>query len=140
VRGIGVSLHPRGGRVQRLIALVDRANCRSRATSSPVNGRVCGGALSPPSTKNDEVHLSDQAITDVINHVVTLDKRAQKGRPFTGADVAAVRAGGRKGGGDVAVERAKSVQQGPDPLDQAEKLGVETCIKPIGGLPAWLLP
>ena len=53
--------------------------------------------------------LSDQAIADVLNHVMTLQKPAGKVVPFTAAEIAAVRAGARKSSGDVAAERARLV-------------------------------
>jgi mono/diheme cytochrome c family protein len=51
--------------------------------------------------------LSDQAIADVLNHVLTLEKPARKVAPFTAAEIAAVRAGAGKTGSDVATERAR---------------------------------
>jgi len=51
--------------------------------------------------------LSDQAIADVLNHVMTLEKPARKVAPFTAAEIAAVRAGANKTGSDVAAERAR---------------------------------
>lgn len=51
--------------------------------------------------------LTDQAIADVLNHAVGLQKAAAKVAPFTAAEIAAVRAGGRKSGSDVAAERGR---------------------------------
>jgi len=55
--------------------------------------------------------LDDQAIADVLNHVMTLQKTGQKpaGKvaPFTATEIAAVRAGVRKSGSEVAAERAR---------------------------------
>lgn len=51
--------------------------------------------------------LSDQAVADVLNHVMTLEKTARKIPPFTAAEIGAVRAGGGKTGSDVAAERAR---------------------------------
>lgn len=51
--------------------------------------------------------LDDQGIADVLNHVITLQKAGAKVTPFTAAEIAAVRAGGRKTGSDVAAERAR---------------------------------
>lgn len=50
--------------------------------------------------------LTDQAIADVLNHVMTL-KPAGKVAPFTAPEIAAVRAGARKTGSDVAAERGR---------------------------------
>jgi len=50
--------------------------------------------------------LNDQAVADVLNHVMTLEKPAGKIAPFTAAEIAAVRAGTRKTGSEVAAERA----------------------------------
>ena len=51
--------------------------------------------------------LNDQAIADVLNHVMTLQKAAGKVTPFTAAEIAAVRAGVHKSSSDVAAERAR---------------------------------
>jgi len=51
--------------------------------------------------------LSDQAIADVLNHAMTLDKAARKIAPFTAAEIGKVRAAGGKTGADVAAERAR---------------------------------
>ncbi|MEN2790557.1 cytochrome c [Sphingomonas oligophenolica] len=50
--------------------------------------------------------LSDQAIADVLNHAMALEKAARKIAPFTAAEIAAVRGAG-KTGTDVAAERAR---------------------------------
>ena len=49
----------------------------------------------------------DQAIADVLNHLLTLGKPAGKRAPFTAAEVAAARAEGSKSGSDVAAERTR---------------------------------
>lgn len=54
--------------------------------------------------------LSDQAVADVLNHVLTLQKPAKKVAPFTAVEIAAVRAGGRKTGAMVAADRAQLVK------------------------------
>ena len=51
--------------------------------------------------------LDDQAIADVPNNVFTLAKPSGKVAPITAAEIAAVRAGERKSGSDVAAERAR---------------------------------
>lgn len=51
--------------------------------------------------------LNDQAIADVLNHVITLQKPARKVAPFTSAEIAAVRAGAAKSSSEVAAERAR---------------------------------
>jgi len=56
--------------------------------------------------------LSDQAIADVLNHTITLARPAPRVAPFTAAEIAAVRAGARKGGSDVAAERARLAGRG----------------------------
>lgn len=56
--------------------------------------------------------LPDQAIADVLNHVITLQKPAGKTAMFTAAEIAAVRAGARKGGSDVAAERTRLAGRG----------------------------
>jgi cytochrome c553 len=58
--------------------------------------------------------LSDQAVADVLNHVLTLRKPSgpelsRKVVPFTAAEIAAVRAGARQTGSQVAAERARLV-------------------------------
>lgn len=50
--------------------------------------------------------LSDQAVADVLNHLLTL-KPARKVAPFTAAEIALVRAADRKGGSEVAAERTR---------------------------------
>jgi len=56
--------------------------------------------------------LSDQAIAEVLNHTLTLARPAHKVAPFTAAEIAAVRAEPRKGGSDVAAERARLAGRG----------------------------
>ncbi|SRR5258706_12173415 len=56
--------------------------------------------------------LSDQAIADVLNHTLTMAKSTPKVPPFAAAEIAAVRAGARKGGSDVAAERARLAGRG----------------------------
>jgi len=69
--------------------------------SITVDGKSISGLMPAAAT------LSDQAVADVLNHVLTLRKPASKLAPFTAAEIAAVRAGARKTGSDVATERAR---------------------------------
>lgn len=66
-----------------------------------VDGKPISG-LMPAMTS-----LNDQAIADVLNHAMTLQKPAGKVAPFAAAEIAAVRADMRKSGSDVAAERAR---------------------------------
>jgi len=59
--------------------------------------------------------LSDQAVADVLNHLLTLKstgKPAGKIMPFTAGEIAAVRASGRKSGSEVGAERVRLAGQG----------------------------
>lgn len=59
--------------------------------------------------------LNDQAVADVLNHVLTLKPAAGKVARFTAAEIAAVRSGPRKSGSDVAAERARLAARAPLP-------------------------
>lgn len=65
-----------------------------------VDGKPISGLMPSMTT------LTDQAIADVLNHAMTL-KAVGKVAPFTAPEIAAVRAGARKTGSDVAAERAR---------------------------------
>jgi len=64
-----------------------------------VDGKRISGVM--PSMKS----LADHAVADVLNHTIGLAKPARKLTPFTAAEVAAVRAGARQSGSDIAAER-----------------------------------
>ena len=68
-----------------------------------VDGRAISGLMPAAGA------LSDQAIADVLNHVLTLPGGAKKVAAFTAAEIAAVRAIGRKSGSEVAAERSRLV-------------------------------
>jgi mono/diheme cytochrome c family protein len=68
-----------------------------------VDGRAINGMMPAAGS------LSDQAIADVLNHVLTLPGRAKKGAQFTAAEIAAARAVGRKSGNELAAERSRLV-------------------------------
>lgn len=59
--------------------------------------------------------LGDQAVADVLNHVIALKKAAGNVAPFTAAEIAAVRTGPRRSGKDVAGERARLAARAPLP-------------------------
>lgn len=66
-----------------------------------VDGKAISGVM--PSMGS----MGDQGIADVLNHVLTLGKPAKKPAPFTAAEVAKVRSGGRKSASDVGLERSR---------------------------------
>jgi mono/diheme cytochrome c family protein len=68
-----------------------------------VDGRAISGLMPAAGA------LSDQAIADVLNHALTLPGSAKKVAAFTAAEIAAVRAIGRKSGSEVAAERSRLV-------------------------------
>lgn len=68
-----------------------------------VDGKRISGLMPPMSS------LNDQAIADVLNHAMTLAKPSRRVAPFTAAEIASVRAGGRKSSSDVAAERLRLV-------------------------------
>lgn len=68
-----------------------------------VDGRAINGMMPAAGS------LSDQAIADVLNHVLTLPGRAKKAAQFTAAEIAAARAVGRKSGNELAAERSRLV-------------------------------
>jgi len=68
-----------------------------------VDGKAINGVMPAAGS------LTDQAIADVLNHVMTLPGHAKKIAPFTAAEIAAVRASGRKSGNAVAAERSRLV-------------------------------
>lgn len=56
--------------------------------------------------------MSDQDIADVLNHAVSLKKAAKPAAPFTAAEVAKVRAGGKQTAAQVAAERGRLAGKG----------------------------
>ncbi|KQN04949.1 cytochrome C-552 [Sphingobium sp. Leaf26] len=56
--------------------------------------------------------LSDQDVADVLNHAVSLKKAAKAGAPFTAAEIAKVRAGGKMTAAQVAAERGRLAAKG----------------------------
>ena len=68
-----------------------------------IDGKQISGLMPPMAS------LNDQAIADVLNHVLTLGKPGRKIAPFTAAEIAAVRAGVRKSGAVVGEERKRLV-------------------------------
>lgn len=71
-----------------------------------IDGKTMSGLMPPMGA------LSDQAVADVLNHALSLGKPKRKVTPFTAAEVAAVRAEGRKSGSDVAAERTRLAARG----------------------------
>lgn len=71
-----------------------------------VDGRAVSGVMPAMGS------MSDAAIADLLNHAVALPKATKGGAPFTAAEVAKVRAEGRKSGSEVAAERARLVAKG----------------------------
>ncbi len=66
-----------------------------------VDGKALNGLM--PSMGS----MGDQGVADVLNHVLTLGKPAKKVAPFTAAEIAKVRSGGRKSASDVGLERSR---------------------------------
>ena len=72
-----------------------------------VDGQQISGLMPPVGGQ-----LNDQAVAEVLNHVVSLGKPAKKVAPFTAAEVAAVRAGDHMSGSDIAAERGRLAGRG----------------------------
>lgn len=71
-----------------------------------VDGRAVSGVMPTMGS------MSDAAIADLLNHAAALPAPTRGVAPFTAAEVAKVRAEGRKSGSDVAVERARLAAKG----------------------------
>ncbi|WP_429614983.1 c-type cytochrome [Sphingobium olei] len=56
--------------------------------------------------------MSDQDVADVLNHAVAFKKAAKPAPPFTAAEIAKVRAGGKLTASQVAAERGRLAAKG----------------------------
>jgi len=71
-----------------------------------VDGKPYRGVMAPVST------MSDDGIADLLTHIASTGKAAKHVAAFTGAEVAKVRAEGKRSISEVAAERARLAEKG----------------------------